>query len=104
MAGQALTTTTTMMCPHGGTVTGVPAGGRVSARAAMLTASDLFTIAGCSFYSPCVTVRWVVPDAHVKLGGAPSLSTGSTGLCLGATQAPQGQVSVVLTQPSVSTR
>lgn len=108
MAGLALTTSAVMMCPHGGTVTGTTSR-RVTAGAPMLTSTDTFTIAGCPFVtgsnpSPCVTVRWAVPDARVTLTGGFTLSTGSTGLCLAATQVPQGAVIITSTQPRVSTR
>lgn len=109
MAGHALTTAATMMCPHGGTVTGISTSPRVSAGAPVLRASDTFVVAGCAFApggaaSPCVSVQWVVPDSRVTVGGSPTLSTGSTGLCTSALQAPQGPVQIVSTQPRASTR
>jgi hypothetical protein len=109
MAGDTLTTASTMMCPHGGTVTGIPGSPRVSAGAVVLRSSDTFVVAGCPFFvgtvaSPCVTVRWVVPDARVTVAGGPTLSQGSTGLCMGPTSAPQGPVQILATQPRVATR
>jgi hypothetical protein len=72
----------------------------------MATASDTFTITGCSFMlgpvpSPCVTVRWLVPDTRVKVNGNPTLSRSSAGLCLSAAQVPQGPVAVANTQTKV---
>jgi hypothetical protein len=110
MAGQAITTASTLMCPHGGSVTGIPSSPRASAGAAMLRATDTFTIAGCPFVlpggapSPCVTVRWTVADTSVAVGGAATLSGGSVGLCMNPAQVPQGPVQVVVTQTRVSTR
>jgi hypothetical protein len=110
MAGPALTTAATMMCPHGGTVSAVASSPRASAGATLLTSSDTFAIAGCPFVtpaavpSPCVSVTWTVPDMQVKRGGSPTLSTGSVGLCLNALSAPQGPVVIAATQPRVSTR
>lgn len=107
MAGKALTTAATMTCPHGGTVTAMSSG-RVTATAPVLRATDTFLIAGCSFSTaagpmPCVTVRWVSPDTRVKASGAATLSEGSIGLCLNGGNAPQGTVSVLMTQPHAST-
>jgi hypothetical protein len=76
--------------------------------APVLTVSDTFLITGCPFTlpttpptpSPCVTVQWSAPSANVTHGGAPALTAASVGLCLAATQAPQGSVIVSSTQPS----
>jgi len=111
MAGNAITTMSSLQCPHGGTVTIVSANARVSAGGAQLAlATDTFTIAGCPFQipavvpipSPCVTVQWIVTDMKNSVGGAPTLSTSSVGLCLSATQIPQGPVVIAATQPMVS--
>lgn len=107
--GLTLTPAATMLCPHGGTVTGIPSGSRVLAGTPVLTTVDTFLVAGCPFTlpgpasSPCVTVRWVVPDRRTTVGGAPTLSTDSVGLCLSAAQAPQGTVIVAATQTRVTT-
>jgi hypothetical protein len=102
MPGKLLTTAAVVQCPHGGMVTGIPRG-RVSSGAQVLTADDTFTIAGCSFApsapSPCVSVRWLVPESRISVGGARALSMGSTGLCLNAAQAPQGPV-VITSAPA----
>ena len=109
MAGYALTTATTMQCPHGGQVQAVPTNSRATAGAALLTSADTFTIAGCAFTlppgtpSPCVTVQWVLSDTSVTAGSA-TLSDGDTGLCMSAAQVPQGPVSIVVTQQRVKTR
>jgi len=113
MAGKALTTASTLQCPHGGQVqisssnTTVKAGG-----SAAVTSADTFSISGCPFQipatppipSPCVRAQWLVPDLQTKVGGTATLSEGSSGLCLAATSVPQGPVSVTNTQTSVQTR
>jgi hypothetical protein len=102
-----LTAASTMMCPHGGTVMPVPGSTRAIAGAPILRSSDTCTIAGCAFApggvpSPCVTVQWTAPAARVTHGGDPVLTEASVGLCLAATQAPQGTVLIASTQAQVS--
>jgi hypothetical protein len=107
MAGRLLTTAASVQCPHGGVVTGIPRG-RVSSGARLLTADDTFTVAGCSFApsapSPCVSVRWLVPEARVSVGGARALSMGSVGVCVNAAQAPQGPVVIAQTPARAEAR
>jgi len=109
MAGQALTSASTMQCPHGGQVQVVPSNTRAKGDAYLLTQADTFTIVGCSFTlppsvpSPCLSVQWVVSDLRVKAGSA-TLSQSDTGLCLNAQNAPQGPVLVVNTQSRIKTQ
>lgn len=104
----ALTTATVMMCPHGGTVQASPASTSVQAESSpMLSASDTFIISGCAFVigtvpSPCVSVQWVQAAMKSTLSGNPTLNELSVELRLAATQAPQGQVMIVETQPNVT--
>lgn len=100
-----LTTASTLMCPHGGTVTGSPGSTKATADGIILRATDNFSIAGCAFNvsgvaQPCTTVQWVVTAQKVKHGGDFVLTEASVGLCLGA--APQGTVLVSATQSKVS--
>ncbi|KAF0813717.1 hypothetical protein IGB42_02070 [Andreprevotia sp. IGB-42] len=108
---ELLTTASSLQCPHGGTVSIVSANVKTKAGAALALATDTFTIAGCPFQipvgtgtvpSPCVSVRWVVTNMRTKVDGTPTLSKTSSGVCLAATQAPQGPVSIVQTQPKAS--
>ncbi|HUB51275.1 MAG TPA: hypothetical protein VL986_03960 [Terracidiphilus sp.] len=92
-----LTAAATMMCPHGGMVTATPSQTNAQAGGSpILQATDTFIIAGCSFapggvYTPCVSVQWSMPAQHAQVG-SPPLTDSSVGLCLAATQAPQGAV------------
>lgn len=104
-----LTTSSSMTCPHGGMVSAVTANLTSDAAGAkILTAADTFTVAGCVFTlpgpkpSPCVRIQWVVPDQRVKVGGAPTLSQSSTGICLSADSIPQGPVVIAVAQPRVA--
>ena len=109
MAGYALTTQAKLQCPHGGQVQIVSANTKVSAGAALATAKDQFIITGCPFQlpgpvaSPCVSVKWLIPDTRVSVLGQETLSQSSTGLCLAATQMPQGPVIVLSTQTRIKT-
>lgn len=103
-----LTTASVLTCPHGGTVQATPSSTAVQAGGApVVTAADTFLVAGCSFNvsgapSPCVTVQWVQTAMQSTTGGSPTLTQASVGLCLAATQAPQGPVVISSTQPNVS--
>jgi hypothetical protein len=108
MPGNALTTASTLMCPHGGTVSATTTNTGVKAGAPVLTQADTFLIAGCPFTlpsgtpSPCTTVQWVTADVRTKVG-APTLSESSVGLCLSPANAPQGPVSIAATQTQART-
>jgi len=81
--GDYLTSASTLMCPHGGSVSPVPGSGTVTlAGNPVLTSADSFPIAGCPFPPsgpphPCIQVRWVV-DA---LRGAASAATLTASAC-----------------------
>jgi hypothetical protein len=103
-----LTTASVMMCPHGGMVQAIPSSTAVQfGGAPVVTAADTFMIAGCPFMivlvpSPCLTVQWIQPATQSQVGSNPTLTEASVGLCLAATQAPQGPVMISSTQPQVS--
>jgi hypothetical protein len=113
MAGDSLTTASTLQCPHGATVTIISSNQVAKAGGASLaTMADTFMIAGCPFQlpttpptpSPCLTVRWLVTDMRVKANGSLTLSKSSQGLCLSGAQVPQGPVSIVSTQAKVKSQ
>ena len=104
---KVLTTSSIMMCPHGGQVMATSANARVKAGGDFVVRpSDVFTIAGCPFNiagapHPCVQVQWVMPNMRSKVLSDASLSESSVGLCLAADMAPQGTVLINFTQPRV---
>jgi hypothetical protein len=107
MSPPLLTAASTMLCPHGGTVIPVPGSTSVIGGAPVLRLGDTCTIVGCMFNvggapSPCVFVQWTGPASSVMVDGAPVLTEASTGLCLAATQVPQGTVLITSTQARVS--
>jgi hypothetical protein len=103
-----LTSSSTLMCPHGGTVSAVTSNTRVKAGGDyVLRSTDTFTVAGCPFIlglvpHPCVQVQWVQPAARSTAVGDPTLTESSVGLCVAADQAAQGTVMVVVTQQKVT--
>jgi hypothetical protein len=109
MAG-LLNTSSTLMCPHGGTVTIVSANNRVKVGGDFAAAStDQFTIAGCTLNvsgspHPCVMVQWVEPGKQSTVLRNPTLNEASTGLCVAGDQAVQGTVQIVVTQQEVTGR
>lgn len=111
MAGNSITTAAQLQCPHGGTVSIVSSNSKVTAGGSPLALSaDTFTISGCSFQipvgagtvpSPCVRVQWLLTDMRNKVASL-GLSKSSAGLCLAATQVPQGPVTIASTQSKAS--
>jgi hypothetical protein len=102
-----LTSASTMMCPHGGTVTATPGSTRATAGAPVLRGSDTFVISGCPFVvagalHPCVSVNWVQTATRMKHGGSLVLNQASVGLCIAGDQAPQGTVLIAATQAQAS--
>jgi hypothetical protein len=103
-----LNTASTLMCPHGGTVQIISANTTTQVGGAYAAlASDTFVIAGCPFMigpvpSPCVQVNWVQPAAQSQVNGTPTLTEASVGLCVAATGAVQGPVTIVVAQPQIS--
>ncbi|HEY4042924.1 MAG TPA: hypothetical protein VGM32_13915 [Rhodopila sp.] len=103
-----LTSASTMMCLHGGTVVATPGATRAIAGAPVLRGSDTFTIVGCIFSTvatgphPCVSVNWVQTATRVRHQGDLALNQASVGLCLAGDQTPQGTVLIAATQASVS--
>lgn len=105
MAG-LLTTGSMLMCPHGGTVTGVATAMVRVGGEPILTAGDTFTISGCALNiagapHPCMFVEWVQPAMQSTADGNGTLTAESVGLCKAADQAVQGTVMVTFTQPRV---
>jgi hypothetical protein len=107
--GDYLTASSTLMCPHGGMVSPIPANSTITLGGApIVLASDTFPIAACTFTTPatgphpCVQVQWVVTALRAAADGAQPLTTDSVGLCVAADGAPQGPVIIQATQPKVS--
>ena len=107
MAG-LLNETSTLQCPHGGTVSIVTSNTRVKGGGDYLARStDTFIIAGCPFIlglvpHPCVQIQWVQPAARSQVSSDFTLTEESVGLCLADDAAVQGTVLIMFTQPQVA--
>ena len=103
MAG-LLTSSSTLMCPHGGSVSATTTNTKVKAGGSFLVRkSDTFMIAGCPFAigptpHPCVQVQWEQAALKNQAAGDFTLTENSVGLCIAADQAPQGPVQIASTQ------
>jgi hypothetical protein len=114
MAGNTLNVNSTLQCPHGASVQIITTNMRVKVDgAAAALATDQYLISGCPFQipagpamipSPCLTVQWVLTDMRAKVNSTPTLSKSSVGLCLSATQLPQGPVTISNTQTKVKSQ
>jgi hypothetical protein len=99
-----LTTTSTVMCPHGGQALLSSSNTRALVRGApVLLVTDEHAIAGCAFApggvpTPCVKIKWLTGALQCKVDGTPALLQNSVGLTLNALQALQGTAIVVQTQ------
>ena len=102
----------TVSCPHGGqaSITSVNQRVKVGGQAVAL-ATDVTTVAGCSFQvpigagtkpQPCVKVQWAAPATRVKVMNQPVLLSTSSGACQSAEQIPQGPPTVGATQTRTS--
>ena len=102
-----LTTSSILMCPHGGTVSAISSNAQSKAAGDfILRASDTFLVAGCAFNPgvphPCVQVQWIPSGGRTQAAGDFTLNESSVGLCLAADLAVQGAVLILFTQPQVS--
>jgi hypothetical protein len=92
------------MCAHAGQLTIIPSNTRVMASGSpVATMGDTYLIAGCPFNvsgapQPCVRVQWLAPATRVLINGQPAMLQTSANLAIGATQAPQGVVQIVVNQ------
>jgi len=100
-----LTTSSTLICPHGGSVILQTSNVDMMIQGApALLVTDLHAVAGCPFFvgpkpSPCLTVRWLVGAIQTNVHGIPVLLQTSIGLCFSAEQIPQGPPVILQVQP-----
>jgi hypothetical protein len=105
MPAPILTTASTVMCPHGGSVMLTTSNSVAKAEGSpLLLLTDMHTVSGCPFVlppgtpSPCLTVRWLVGALQTSVNGTPVLLQTSVGLCFSGLQVPQGPPMIVNVQ------
>jgi hypothetical protein len=106
--GNLLNASSTLMCPHGGSVSATSSNSVSKAGGDFIVrGDDTFTISGCSFAlpngtpHPCVRVQWTLTASTHKAAGSLALTSDSLGMCLAADSAPQGPVQISNTQMKV---
>lgn len=111
MPGYILTTTSQVMCPHGGTAILTTADAKVKVDSALaLLESDVHPVAGCPFVlpgpkpSPCIRIEWTAGATMSKIDGTKVLVQSSVGKCISAEGAIQGVALIAQTQMKAQTR
>lgn len=109
MAGGALTTLSTVRCPHGGPAVLTTTNTHVVAGpgAPVLLETDIHAIVGCPFYngstySPCLTMEWSAGATAMRVNGTAVLVTSSVGQCKNGSGVVQGVAVVASTQLPVT--
>jgi hypothetical protein len=99
-----LTTTSTVVCPHFGSVLLVTSNDKALVEnTPILLQPEEHAVLGCSFApggvaSPCVKVRWLTGTTQSMILNVPALLQTSVGLCFNGLEVPQGPAVVMQTQ------
>ena len=108
MAGNILTTSSTIQCIHGGQAVLFTSNAQVlSDGAYVLIQSDIHPVVGCPFtigtkYSPCIQIEWADGSSETTVNNTPVLIQSSIGKCLNAEGAVQGIANIINSQIKVS--
>ena len=101
MPNYILTTSSTIMCPHGAVVNHIPTyfgSYRVNGEIPMLR-TDQYLIAGCPFIlplgmiplpNPCIRIMWISASNFLFVRGVQALTNVSIGICQSANGIPPG--------------
>jgi len=107
--GEILTTTSKIMCPHGGQAILLTANRKVTTNGSFwLLETDTHIVVGCPFfngsvYSPCIRIEWSLGSNRANVNGAPVLERESIGMCYSPDNTPQGSAIVVNSQMRTKT-
>lgn len=98
MPGYLLHQGATVLCSHAGQAQPTAPNPRVKVGGQPVTTQTApYSVAGCTFNSPCVTAQWVTAATRVRASNAPLLLQDSQAVC-----APSGAgVNIVQTQMRV---
>jgi hypothetical protein len=108
MPGTALTTASSIVCPHGGQAVQTRSSSVATAGAVILLETDVHDVIGCTFYngsnySPCLTIEWSAGANAVTVNGTKVLVRSSVGTCKNG-QIVQGFALINSTQLPVTAR
>ena len=105
MPGYILTTSSTVMCMHGGTATLTTSNIKTKVEGSpVLLESDIHTVAGCIFTlpgpkpSPCIRIEWTMGATMCKANDTKVLIQSSIGKCFSAESVMQGLAIIAQTQ------
>lgn len=110
MTSPMLTTASTVLCTHGGTVNLSTNNSSVKAESsAVLLESDEHTVSGCPNQvplesgtgtrpEPCLKVKWQAGASQCKVDGTAVLLQTSVGTCYNAKESPQGTANIANAQ------
>jgi hypothetical protein len=105
MPGYILTTSSQVMCPHGGSAILSTSNTQVIVdNSPALLESDVHSVAGCPFTlpgpkpSPCIRIEWTAGATMCKSNGTKVLVQSSIGKCISAEGSTQGLALVIQTQ------
>lgn len=105
MPSPILTTSSTVMCTHGGSATLQPGTPLVQVQGAnALLESEIHSVAGCPLTipgkgpQPCTTIRWSLGGMQTKVNQIGVLLQTSIGICYSSEQIPQGTAIVAQVQ------
>lgn len=103
-----VTSTSVVLCPHGGPATLIPSITSVLVEGAPpILLDDPCFIAGCVFTlpggvpSPCLTIQWLTGTACSLVGNLIVVTSVSQGICKSPVQAPQGPAIIASFQQRV---
>lgn len=105
MPGYILTTSSQIMCTHGGMATLTTSNTKVKVDGApALLESDIHSVAGCPFTvppskpQPCIKIEWTLGATMCKANNRKVLIQSSVGKCISAEGATQGLAIIAQTQ------
>lgn len=108
MPGNVLTTSSTVLCMHGGSAILTTSNSKLMVdNAPALLETDVHSVACCAFQisgkpSPCIRIQWSGGAAKMKVNGVGVLLQSSIGMCYSPEGAPQGVANIVNTQMKIS--
>jgi len=110
--GNVLTTSSTVLCTHGGSAALTTANAKVTVDGApALLESDIHSVSGCPFQipigtgtkpSPCIRIEWSAGTVQMQIDSGAVLTQTSVGQCYSAEGAVQGVATVANAQMKVS--